>query len=87
MLDGTPQGLEKFTPSVAGLKDFIAQALVDGMNNPALLSSLFSGKSGSLHPTAVGYLSPEKQDRLFKKKAQDAKKNIMIKKILKAQGK
>lgn len=51
---------------------------------PELSLPLFAGKSGSLQPMKVGNLSPVKKEKLEKKKEQDEKKNVMMKKIMRS---
>ena len=52
------------------------------MNDPSLLEPIFSGKVGSLEPISIGQLTPRQREKLAKKKQQDEKKNVVMKKAL-----
>jgi hypothetical protein len=83
-IHGTASNLARFSMDVAGLQSFVLQEVVQGMNMPELLLPLFAGKSGPLQPMKVGNLSPVKKEKLEKKKEQDDKKNLIMKKIMRS---
>lgn len=85
---GSLDRLSNFPPRVGGLKEFTKQAglpnQVVGRNDQRYLDFLFGGKdlNASLSPRPLGALSNASHDKMKKKKVEDAKRNVMLSKVL-----
>lgn len=84
MTFGTVDGLKDYSQDVKGLKEFIKGGLVEEMNEPERLERIFGDIYGAVDPIPIGNLSASEREQVEKKAKEEEKKNIMVKKILKA---
>lgn len=77
---GSITGLEMYEKKVEDLLRFIRAATVPRLNRPEAMRQIFSGKAGTMLPKKVGTLSTGQLAVLQRKKSQDGKKNLMLKK-------
>lgn len=82
---GTTEYLSSFSVDVNGLKNFLRLVLPPGTTPRDVFGRIFTNKGGSLNPVPLQPMTVEEMELLNTKTREQKGKNIIIKKMLKAQ--